>query len=678
VWRSRFDAHPDIVGQVVRLGNVAHTVVGVMPRGFLFPVSHDYWVPLRTDVSRFARGQGPAVFIFGRLADGATMADANAELTAVGQRSAALYPDTHRDLRPQVLPYAYPILDIQDTSLWQVAVMQTTLSLLLVIVAVNVAILIYARTATRQGEIAVRTALGASRSRIIAQLFIEAFVLALTAAVLGLAMAKFGLDQAHELISFEMLRPPYWVDYGLPWIAVPYVIALALLTAIVAGVVPALQATSGRVQSTLRELSGSTSLRLGRTWTTLIVAQVALTVAAMPLAFGMGWHEVRSNATRPAFAVEQFLAAAFAMDPEAPEGVDATAYRRSLNANATRVQTDLLTRLEREPWVDDVTIASRPPGQEGSARVQVEGLDGISAAGHAVAVNSVDVDFFDAMQARMLAGRRFTTADQHRSAPPGTVEQTVGVVIVNRAFAHYVLGDDDVIGRRIRYPAQIDEDDRRTIEASPWYEVVGVVSDLHANAVNPELVRPLVYHPLAPASASAGSVIVRIAGGTPASYAPRLRELTAAIDPSVRLRVYPLVDIYRQANVAMRLLSIALALALASVLLLSAAGVYALMSFAVAQRRREIGIRAALGADARRLLWSVFARATRQLAFGVLVGVALALGADAASNGEFMGTIAPVLVGSMAALITIVGLLAAFGPARRGLRLHPTQALREE
>ena len=117
---------------------------------------------------------------------------------------------------------------------------------------------------------------------------------------------------------------------------------------------------------------------------------------------------------------------------------------------------------------------------------------------------------------------------------------------------------------------------------------------------------------------------------------------------------------------------------LASVLLLSAAGVYALMSFAVAQRRREIGIRAALGADARRLLWSVFARATGQLAFGVLVGVGLALGADAVSNGEFMGTIAPVLVGSMTALITIVGLLAAFGPARRGLRLHPTQALREE
>ena len=160
VWQSRFASDPAVIGRAVRLGNTAHTIVGVMPAGFEFPISHSYWVPLRVNPESYRRGEGPAIFIFGRLAPGATMASAQAELTTIGQRSAAAYPETHAKLSPRVLPYAYPILDIQDVSLMQVALMQAIVSVLLVVVAVNVAVLIYARTATRQGELAVRTALG--------------------------------------------------------------------------------------------------------------------------------------------------------------------------------------------------------------------------------------------------------------------------------------------------------------------------------------------------------------------------------------------------------------------------------------------------------------------------------------------------------------------------------------
>jgi putative ABC transport system permease protein len=666
VWRTRFAAHPNVIGRQIRLGNQVHTIVGVMPEGFLFPINHSYWKPLDIDTTRFARGQGPEIFIFGRLAPGVSVADANTELAAVGQRMAATYPDTHARLRPQVLPYAYPILDIQDASLWQVAMMQLMVSMVLIVVAVNVAILVYARTATRQGEIAVRTALGASRPRIIAQLFVEALVLALLSAVVGLALATLGLDQAHRVMATESVRPPFWIDYGVPWAAVIYVVGLSVVAALIAGVLPAFQATSRRVQSTLRALSGSTGMRLGRTWTLLIVAQVAFAVAAVPMALGVGWREVRSDATRPVFAAEQFLAAAFAMDPEPPDDIDAEAYRRDMNAQFSRHQSQLVSRLEAESWVADVTLAMRPPGQEGSARVEVAGVRSTTAAGHEVGVNRVDVDFFDAVDARIVAGRGFHTVDRTSATS----------VVVNRAFAHYILRDADVLGRRLRYPAHTDEDGAR--DESPWFEIVGVVGDLHANAINPEIVQPVVYHPLAPGQSSVGSVIVRVSGGTPASYTGRLREITAAIDPSLRLDAYPLVEIYQQSNLVMRLVAGALGLVIASVLLLSAAGIYALMSFTVSQRRKEIGIRAALGADGRQLLRSIFARAAWQLCAGVGVGMIVAIVADSLRGGELMGVEGRVLAPAMAIVMILVGLLAAAGPARRGLTLQPTQALRDE
>jgi putative ABC transport system permease protein len=666
VWRSHFDSDPSAIGREVRLGNVVHTIVGVMPEGYLFPIRHNYWTALRTDTTRIDRGEGPAIFIFGRLAQNVTMADANAELATLGQRSAVMFPATHEHLRPQVLPYAYPILDIQDTSLWSVAMMQLMVSTVLIVVAVNVAILVYARTATRQGEIAVRTALGASRPRIIGQLFIEALVLSLVAAGVGLVIARIGLDQAHRLMATEMGNTPFWIDLGIPLAAVVYVAGLSIFAAVVAGVVPAIQATSGRVQSTLRELSGSSGMRLGRTWTLLVVSQVAFAVAALPVALNAGWNEVRGGATRPVFEANDYLAAAFAMDPEPPENISLDEYRRSMGTQFAKVQAELSARLEAEPWVGDVTWATAPPGQEGSGRVDVEGLTAPTAAGHAVSLNRVDVDFFEAVGAATLTGRSFSAADRDRD-----------VIVVNRAFATTVLGSTNVLGRRVRYPAHIDEDDGPRAE-SPWYEIVGVVADLHSNVIDPEIVRPVVYHPLQRGILSTGSVIIRVAGGAPESYTARLRELAATVDPSVRLNAYPLVQIYRQANLAIRLMATALGLVLVSVLLLSAAGIYALMSFTVSQRKKEIGIRAALGADGTQLLCNVFARATGQLLLGLTIGVALTFGADALTGGELMGAQGRILVPSVAVLLLLTGFVATVGPARRGLRLQPIQALRDE
>jgi hypothetical protein len=470
---------------------------------------------------------------------------------------------------------------------------------------------------------------------------------------------------------------PYFVHYDLPPVAVLYVVGLALVAAVISGVLPALKATGRRVQSTLRYLSGGGSgLRFGRTWTGLIVAQTGLAVVALPAAVAMGWSEVRLVINKPVFAVEQFLAASFVMDPEPPSDVDPAAYRSRLRSRSQQVQNDVIARLESESWVSDVAIAMRPPGQEVRIAIEVEAAAAEQNRPRFDArANQVDIDFFDVFDARVLAGRVFTAAD--RVGPPdatGMAALQSPVVVVNRTFAQRVFGDSQVVGRRIRRaPTAADG----SVDA-PWAEIAGVIGDLHTNPLDSGVVVPVVYHLIAPGTSDAGSIVIRVAGGTPASYVGRLRELTADVDPTVRLSAYPLVDIYRQANVALRLVAVAIGLIVVSVLLLSAAGVYALMSFTVAQRRKEIGIRAALGADSRQILRSIFARAATQLGTGIAVGVGAAALIDYFSGGEMLAGTAVVLLPGVSVVMVCVGLLASLGPARRGLRVHPTEALREE
>src|SRR5688572_14870742 len=214
-WQLRFAADPQIVGRAISLGGVAHTVVGVMPDGFRFPVDHQFWKPLRANPMEYERLQGPALYMFGRLAHGATLETAQAELTTIGQRTAATYPKLYERLRPVVLPYTREHLDLtQPGVVWALRVAQLLIGTLTFVVSVNLAILVYARTVTRLGEIAVRTALGASRRRILAQLFIEALALSIVGAAAGLMLAEIALARIQALIPANG-AVPFWLDFGL-------------------------------------------------------------------------------------------------------------------------------------------------------------------------------------------------------------------------------------------------------------------------------------------------------------------------------------------------------------------------------------------------------------------------------------------------------------------------------
>ena len=663
VWQSRFGGDASVLGRELRLGNIVHTIVGVMPEGFAFPVNHQYWIPFITDTSAFGRREGPSIFIFGRLRDGVTMAQAQAELSALGAQAAAAFPQTHARLQPQVMPYAHAILDIQGSTKWEMAMLQSIMSLLAVIVAVNVGVLVYARTATRQREIAVRAALGASRRRIVGQLFIEALVLSGMASLAGIGLARFGMAQGYAIFAEETNGAlPYFIDLGMPFAVYVYIAVLTVFAAAVSGVLPALRATGRRVQDTLKQGSGADGLRLGGTWTILIVAQVAVAVAGLPVTVNISWMAIKGSMTRATYAEETFLAAIISADPDAPVGMPQDVYARESAARFAKLKTDFVAGLEAEAVVDDVTLASAMPGNEPRARIVIDGAAVPQSGAPIAGYNRIAADFFDAFGARIVAGRALRDSDGVGSAP---------AVVVNRAFVTQLLGGANAVGRRLQYvPAGARE------AAGTEYEIVGVVTDLSRNTIEPELVRPVIFHP--PDQATAATVLVRVRGNDPVRFSSRIRELTAALDPTIRLRVTSFSELKQQATLALRLTVLAVGLVVLAVLLLSAAGIYALMSFTVSQRRKEIGIRAAMGADSRQLLGSIFRKAILQLAAGVMVGLAMGLLIDVASEGEMLGSSGRALLPIAAIAVVIVGMLATVGPARRGLRIQPTEALRAE
>jgi putative ABC transport system permease protein len=691
VWESRFNSDPAVIGREVRLGNVVHIIVGVMPEGFEFPVNHSYWAPLHLDPLQHPRRQGPAIFIFGRLAPGATMEQAQAELTTIASRASAQFPDTHADLRARVMPYAHPIIDIQGFSSWEFAMMQSLVSLLLLVVALNVAILIYARTATRQGEIAVRTALGATRGRLVGQLFIEALILCMVASGAGVLLAHIGIRMGHGIMETEVGRLPYFIDDGIPAPAYAYVALLTLVAAVIAGVLPALQATGRRMESTLKEFGGRSGLRLGGMWTTMIVAQVALAVAGLSIALGGFWSTIVEANTRMAFETRTYLAASIAVDSEQvpalaepigqpAAGVDPETARRDAATRAAKLRSDLMQRLAAEPQVEDVALARAIPGNEPSAQIEIEGAEPPSANPQSVQFNEVSDDFFAAFEVPLIAGRLLTAADTINVARP---------IVVNQTFAQRVLGNRDAIGARVRYLKSFqdglalgDQPEGSAAAAAttePWHEVVGVVGDMSTNAIDPELVRPAMFHALGTSADLRPSLLLKVRGQDAAAFSAPLREITMSLDPSARLNVRPFVEMERQQELALRLIVVALSLIFVAVLSLSAAGIYALMSLTVSRRTKEIGIRAAMGADASQLLRGIFARSAWQLCIGVAVGGVLAFVTDRLAGGDALGpTGRTVFVPLMAVVMVAVGLIASLGPARRGLKVQPTEALRAE
>jgi putative ABC transport system permease protein len=696
-WLLYFDGDPNIIGRTVRLAETVHTVVGVMPEDFRFPQSHGFWVPLRLDASRYALGAGPPIQVFGRLADGVTPEQARGQLATIGRRMAATYPQTHEHRRPTIVPFtrtagvtAYDAMDA-----WRLYMLQLGATLLLLVVAANVAVLVYARTATRTTEIAVRIALGASRARVITQLFVEALVLSATAAAVGLSLGGLVLGWMEQLMTLSGGGQPFWFDLGVSLELAAYVGGLAILGGTVVGVVPALKVTGRRAYGSLQQLAARGSgMRLGVTWTVLIVAQVAITVAVLPASIHHASVLLRTGMRDSGYAAKEFLRARVSLDREqTPSRAESTAYQNRFDARFASGADALLRRLVSEPGVD-AAFVSDYPGGEPDSRFEIEGDPAIGSAAADSAretttvrasVTSASVGLFELFDAPLVAGRGFIDADIASGSP---------AVIVDTAFAARLTGGS-AVGRRIRNVEARRANPGETAGGELWLEIVGVVADPPQASTDPDdRWLPNVYRAAAPASlktaglqATSIELRMRVRNGLTPTFTRRLRDMLAAIDPRFQLHELRTdEEVLSQGVQTLRIGALAVAVATLSVVLLSAAGIYAMLSFTVAQRRREIGIRAALGANPRRILGGVFARASAQLGAGVAVGLTLAMALNGATDGMIMGDPsratkglqgAVVLLPIVAAIVMAVGLLSALGPARRGLAVQPTEALRD-
>ena len=674
-WVERFDRDPGIVGRSVQIGTSFATVVGVMPEDYAFPMAHELWLPLRTDVAGIEPLRGGVIAVFGRLAPGATFESAQAEMTALGRRLAADHPATHARIRPHVLPYAK--LSVNDTdTMMMMGITNVFIVALVVVVCSTVALLLFARAASRETELVVRSALGASRRRLVVQLFAEALVLAGVATVVGLVAAQLTLtflgEPYLEMAWDGML--PFWIDFTLSPTSVAYALALALIGAVVAGVMPARKITRGIGARLRAGTAGGGVVSFGGVWTAVIVTQVALTVM-FPTVVMLVRSESRRIASYDAgFPTRDYLGVILGVDRAPDESLSPDA-RAALGTRITTSLESLRARLEADPGVAGVTFADVLPG-EGHDERRAEVVSMPSIAPHWVATALVDPSYFEVLRAPVLAGRGFTRAD---------LGSEVRVVVVDQGFVDLVMSGMNPVGHRVRLGTGQATD---TVAAErQWYEIVGVVKELGMASASMPRREAGVYVPVAPGRG--GSLKMIVHGRTdPLSIARRVREQALAVDPSIRI-----VQMTRLDQVTTPLLWLLgvwtkIVIGLTAVtLLLSLAGIYAVLSYTVARRTREIGVRIALGASARRVITSVFRRPMTQVTVGVIAGIVLiVVGAAVAANSEqFKGTgvglMTPrdvVLLLGYAILMLCVCTLACVVPTARALRVQPTEALRAE
>jgi hypothetical protein len=539
----------------------------------------------------------------------------------------------------------------------------------LLLACTTVGTLFYARTAIREGEMAMRSALGASRARIISQLFVEALVLASLAAAVGLIAADRTLRWGIEAVADGKGGVPFWMVPGLEITTILYAGGLAVAGAVMLSLLPALRVTRTRLQSHLINLGGGGStLRFGRVWMTAMIAQVALTAIAIPSGIEGASQAIRTVRIHAQFPSHEYVAARLELERPAGESIPSAFQERRATTYARLEQ-----RIAEEPDVVAVTFADRVPGasfQIGrTASVEIP-----SGAGPAFqtrfATSSVGPRFFEAFDRPVIAGRGFHGGD---FSPAGRT------VIVNEAFVRDVVrrGIASPLGVRLRYSS---ESGVSAVEQP--FEIVGVVRDLGLDPGEQGDEAAFVFHAASAATVSPLVMSVRLRGN-PATLAARLPTIAADVDAGLSVPASQSLGewIWQRDSHLVRSVA-ATAGVSALVLFLSAMGLFSLMSISVSRRRREIGVRMALGANPRHVLSRIVAHAMVLMGSGVAAGgglvllaVALRLGPtgrpadDVVSFAAWIGMTSVVMLGA--------GLLACVEPARRALRINPIDALRD-
>jgi predicted permease len=651
-WRRHFGANARIIGQKVQLDQHEYTIIGVLPRTMQYPPAVDLILPFAPTAAQVANRSDHAYLVLGRLRNGVTVKSAQSEMQLISARLAKSYPATNQGWAIQIEPL---LNDINGdlTPLYYKLIMGATLFVLLVVCA-NVANLQLARGVARRPEIAMRTALGATRKRIIRQLLTENILLALLGAGGGVVFAAIYLHLTLILMPSRVARYiPGWDNISLNGRALTFSVLLAVFSGVIAGLAPSVEALRIRLVDQLRAGARQATSR-SRLRSIFAVAQISLAVAlvigAALMAKGMSamFHQADIYSPEKILTLHADLPVKRYDTPEKQaEWYGAAIERLRSMPGAARVELTSALPYTDSGWQLDCAIENRPtaPGKLQTA-VRL----------------AVTPGYFDAFHIGILDGRGFTQADSVHSVP---------VAIVSRRFVDLYFNGSNPLGHRIRLGDRNSHD--------PWLTIVGVSAEanysLWENDLPPAVYTSFTQQPLS------GSTIAIFAKGDPLALAGPARKALAAIDGGVPLDpVQTYRDLIRDDLVGLMYAASMLAFDALIALLLSAIGIFAVMANLVGERQREIGVRLAMGASKEDVMRMILRRASWLTGAGVVTGLALAFALARLVANLLRGVRPddPIIFGGVSAVIILIALAATWLPARQASRVDPMQALRAE
>ncbi len=652
VWRDRYSSDARILGRTVRINDVATTIIGVMPKGMKFPLNQDLWIPLiptKGEDKRDARGFG----VFGRLAHGVTLTQARAEIDLLAKRIQNAYAKTNAGVGVVVRPYNE---EFNGGSIRLVFLaLLGAVGFVLLIACANVANLLLSRSVSRTREVSIRTAMGATRWRVVRQLLVESVLLGLAGGAAGLLVALWG---AHMFdLAVAGVDKPYWIDFSLDYRVFGYLTAVCLATGLLFGMAPALAVSRVDINETLKEGSrGNSGGARARYFSFALVAGEFALALVLLVAAGL---MIRSFLKMYGMDLGVDTANLLVMRFDLPDA------KYPAPSDRVRFAERLRPLLNSVPGVEAAALASHfPLGGSNGWRFEIEGDRALEPDKRPEARGLiVSPEYFRVMGMPMRRGRLFDETD----GQPGKT-----VVIVNQSLAAKYWPRQDPVGKRMRL-AQGDQQ-------QPWLTVIGVCPLVRQNDPNRPDLEPLIYIPYRQDPTGYLAIVAR-ARVSPGSLVAAFRRTVQSADPNLPVYdAWTMQEFLARRRWPFRVFGSMFAIFAVIALLMASVGIYAVMAYSVSQRTQEIGVRVALGATRGSILWLTLAHGIRQIAVGLAVGVAAAFALTRVLSTLLVQVTAtdPLTFSAIPVVLTAVALFACWMPARRATKIDPVVALRYE